>query len=346
MLTPANVFEEIKSRSERSDDPIRFYWIDVSSQREGVDRNRFVRLLHDRAAAYPVCAVILRAPGFMDANSVMNDLAEVLEDCKRDLLSKNMRDRIARAGHIDIALIARRELKLAVTSSPLVLPAWFPLRATEEVTARIEDLTWTTRVPLSAPEAHISDLQRLLYELDGVLLARLQAVSERDHDRRLQMTLLDRIRRKSETSLTTDALATVALTALETVRNPRHYRPRSTGPTPVSRLWRATIERPASGLQQLAKSLAQGLQVTPADADGHMESVVGVLARPTDPMDPAVRWTFNMIVTVGAACQLATAAAHADAYARYPVRLLGSLSRDLQRTLDDFIRVLEAGGDG
>ena len=344
MLTPANVFEEIKSRSERSDDPIRFYWIDVSSERGEVDRNRFVRLLHDQAGDYPVRAVILRTPGFMDANSVMNDLAEVLEDCKRDLLSTDMLARIGASGHVDIALIARRELKLAITSSPLVLPAWFPLRATEEVTARIEDLTWTTRVPLSAPEAHVSDLQRLLYELDGALLTRLRAVGERDH--RLQMALLARIRKESENTLTIDELATVAHDALQTVRNPRHYRPRSTGPTPVSRLWKATIEQPATGLQKLAKGLAQGLQVAPADADGHAESVVGVLARPTNPMDPEVRWAFNMIVTVGAACQLATAAAHADAYARYPVRLLGSLSRDLQRTLDDFIRVLVAGGDG
>ena len=75
---------------------------------------------------------------------------------------------------------------------------------------------------------------------------------------------------------------------------------------------------------------------------GHIESILAVLARPTNPIsEPSVRCAFDMIVTVGAACQLSTAAAHADAYARYPVWLLGSLSRDLARALDQFIELLE-----
>ena len=119
MLTPTNVFAEIERRRERSDDPIRFYWVDISTEGGGGDRNRFVRSLHDQAGSYPMRAVILRTPGFMDANSVMNDLAAVLEGCKRDLLSTEMRRRIGRRGYLDIALIARRELKLAITSSPL-----------------------------------------------------------------------------------------------------------------------------------------------------------------------------------------------------------------------------------
>ncbi len=342
MLTPDNVFEEIKRRRERSDDPVRFYWIDISKEGGG-DRNRFVRSLHDRAGSNPVRAVILRTPGFMDANSVMNDLAEVLEGCRRDLLSAEMIGRIGRSGHLDIALIARRELKLAITSSPLVLPDWFPLRAGQEVMARIDDLTWTTRVPLSAREAHLGNLQRLLYELDGALLERLRVVGEQDLDRRLQMGFLDRVRAKSESTLAINELLGVARRELQAVRNPRHYRPRSTGPTAISRLWRATVEKPSSELHQLAKCLAKALQVVPADIGGHAESVVAVLGRPTTPIsDPAIRWAFDVVVTVGAACQLTTAAAHADAYARYPVRLVGSLSRDLQRALDDFIRVLEA----
>ena len=343
MLTPDNVLEEIKRRHKRSDDPIKFYWVDVSTEAGGGDRQQFVRLLHERAGSHPLRAVILRTPGFMDANSVMNDLADVLEGCKRDLLDDDMRRRIGRRGYLDVALIARRPLRLAVTSSPLVLPAWFPVRAGQEVTARIDDLTWTTRIPLSAPEAGVDELRRLLYELEHALLGRLRLVAEADPDRRLQMAFLDRIRAKSETGLGVGELFEVAGRDLQSVRNPRDYRPRSTGPTVISRLWRATIERPSAALCKLAESLAKALQVAPESIGGHAESLVAVLGRPTSPIrDPAVRWAFDIVLSVGAACQLATAAAHADAYAPYPVRLVGSLSRDLQRALDDFVRVLEA----
>ena len=343
MLTPSNVFEEIKIRRKRSDDPIRFYWVDISAEGGEGDRNRFVRLLHQQAGPYPVRAVILRTPGFMDANSVMNDLSEVLAGCKHELLSAGMRGRIGQSRHTDIVLIARRELELAITSSPLVLPDWFPLHASQEVTARIDDLTWTTRVPLSAAEAHMGDLRRLLYELDDALLERLRVVGEqRDADRRLQMSLLDRIRANSEKTLAIGELVAAARTELRAVRSPRDYRPRSTGPTMISRLWRATVEKPANELHQLANSLATALRIVPGSIGAHEESIVTVLGRPTNPIrDPAARWAFDVIATVGAACQLATAAAHADAYVRYPVRLVGSLSRDLQRALDDFIRVLE-----
>ena len=63
--------------------------------------------------------------------------------------------------------------------------------------------------------------------------------------------------------------------------------------------------------------------------------------QPTSPIqDTTVRWAFDVILTVGASCQFATAAAHADAYSHYPVRLIGSFSRDLQRALDGFIRAI------
>ena len=72
---------------------------------------------------------------------------------------------------------------------------------------------------------------------------------------------------------------------------------------------------------------------------------MAVLGRPTNPTrDAGTRWAFDIIVTVRAACQLVTAAAHADAYSRYPVRLVGSLSRELQRSLDGFVEVVEGVG--
>lgn len=342
MLMPADVLHEIKQRGAATDAPIRFYWVDVSSETGGGNRNRFVRALHERAGDYPLRAVILRTPGFRDPNSVMNDLAEVLEGCKSQLLGADMRRRIGHGGHVDIVLVARRELNLAITSSPVLLPEWFPLRAGEEVTAKIEDLTWTTRVSLSSTETHMGDLRRLLHDLDSALVERLADVGERDTDRRLQMPFLGEIKAKSEESLPIHTFLDSARAELRAVRNARDYRPRSIGPTPVSRLWRATQEKSASRLPRLAKALAKALQVRSEYIGLHDESVVAVLGRPAQPItDPTLRWAFDVIVTVGAASQLSTAAAHADAYARYPARLVGALSRDLRRAMDGFTRVLE-----
>ena len=125
--------------------------------------------------------VVLRVPGFVDPNAVMNDLGGVLEGCESDLRAPDMRERLARHGFVDFVLISRREFALAATSSPLQVPEWFPVSAGQEVTARIEDLTWSSGVALSAPEAHTGEIKRLLCELDGALLERVREVGKADH---------------------------------------------------------------------------------------------------------------------------------------------------------------------
>lgn len=70
-------------------------------------------------------------------------------------------------------------------------------------------------------------------------------------------------------------------------------------------------------------------------------SLVTVLGRPTERLeDPVTQWSFGLIVTSAAACQLLTAAHHADDYDRYPVPLLRSLSLDIRTSLDEVVRVL------
>ena len=288
--------------------------------------------------------VVLRVPGFVDPNAVMNDLGNVLEHCESDLRVPDMRERLARHGFVDFVLISRREFALAATSSPLQVPEWFPVSAGREVTARIEDLTWSAGVALSAPEAHTGEIKRLLCELDGILLERVREVGARDH--RLVRGLLDRIHPDSEESVSLDDFLSRAQAALDKVRNPLDYRPSARSGTVVGRLWSLTARTHPDGLGKVAVNLAKALQIGDRGIDGHEESIMAVLGRPTNPMgDAGKRWAFDIIVTVRAACQFVTAAAHADAYARYPVRLVGSLSRELQRSLDGFVEVL-GGGSG
>ena len=111
----------------------------------------------------------------------------------------------------------------------------------------------------------------------------------------------------------------------------------------AGQLWSPTARTHADGLAKVAPSLAKALQSSDLGIESHEESILAVLGRPANPIgDAGQRWAFDVIATVRAACQFVTAAAHADAYARYPVRLVGSLSRELQRSLDGFIGVLAA----
>ena len=320
-------------------DPITFYWVAITAEDEGGDRDRFRRLLRESAGDYPVLPVVLRWAGFEDPNAVMNDLGTVLERCKIDLQAQDVRERIVRHGFVDFVLISRREFALAATSSPLLLPEWFPVSAGQEVTARIEDLTWSAGVALSAPEAHIGEIKRLLCELDRILLERVQSVGADDH--RLVRGLLDRFQPDPAESVSLEDFLSGAQAALDNVKNPRDYRPSSRSGTAVGRLWSLSGRTHADGLGKVAPSLAQALQVGAQELEGHEESIMAVLGRPPNPIgDAGNRWAFDIIVTVRAACQLVTAAAHADAYSRYPVRLVGSLSRELQRSLDGFVEVL------
>ena len=277
--------------------------------------------------------------GFEDPNAVANDLAAVLAACGNDLRAAGVRERIVRHGFVDFVLISRRSFALAATSSPLLLPDWFPVSAGESVTARIEDLTWSVGVPLSAPEAHIGEIKRLLCELDRALLGRVREAGARDH--RLVRGLLDRIQQGGGKPVPFHDFASKAQATLNDVRNPREYRPSARSGTVVGSLWSVTARTHPDGLGKVARSLALAVQVGAQDLEGHEESIAAVLGRPTNPIrDTELRWAFDMIVTLRAACQLVTAAAHADEYSRYPVRLVGSLSRELGRSLDAFINVL------
>ena len=335
MLEPYHVLEEIRRRRRVSAEVLRFFWVTVSAKDIEGNRDRFAEVLRNSAGGRPLHPVVLRIQGFTDSNSVMTDLSRVLDLAKDGLCGPNMWKRIEESGFLDVVLIARRDFGLAVTSSPIVLPEWFPLTPLTEINAAIVDLTWSTTVSLSAPEAHAGDLRRLLLELDRALINSLENSRRGDH-RRVN-SLLDKLKISSY-----DAFVSGAHRILKAVRNPLDYRPSSRHPTLVGHLWRATADTHADKLVSTAKSLAQALQITPERIGEYDEAIVTVLSRPSSPIrDAADRWAFDVIMTVGTACRFVTAAAHADDYSRYPVWLVGSLSRDLRRTLDRIIGVLE-----
>lgn len=330
-----HVVDEVRRRSRECRRELCFYWVASPS-----NRDEFAHRLREQSLDLPLCPIVVRMGGFVDANAIATDLLRVLESVESELLRPGLSERIRAAAHLDVVLIARRELQLDSSSSPLMLPSWFPLLPATSVIATITDLTWATHVSLSAEELHVGEIGSLLFELDRELVRNLRASYERD--RRLVDSLHAALRGKSEESMSFTDLLCAAETTLDHVKNPRDFRPSTLrNPTIVGRLWRLANTTPADGLVRRAKSVAGALDLPPRVLEGFHESLVTVLGRPTSPIgNPLHRWGFNLIVTIRAACQLVTAAHHADDYAEYPLPLVRSLSLDTRMSLDQSVNVL------
>lgn len=303
----------------------------------GTGRNEFAADLAERGASQAIVPHVLRTTGFMDPNSVMYDVAKILSLVRDDIqrLAGVAREKKG----IDLVVVSRKELRLADTSSPIVLPDWFPVAPGQTATVRIEDLSWTARVALSDETAGMDDLRRLLHEVDKALLFRLRVSRQCDH--RKTQSLLDLVFAEAvEKGAVDEELARIG-TTLHEVRNPTSYRPSASpqrNPTVVGRLWAHANRTAPDRLPKAAKALAQALGECSL---GDQVSLATVLQRPSDRIcDATAQWCFALIVTLRTACQLATAAAHADEYPRFPAVLLRTTSDDLRWFLDDAVAKL------
>ena len=199
----------------------------------------------------------------------------------------------------------------------------------------IEDLTWTADAPLAAPEARIGDLCEGLLDLEEILVAQIGEVHSQDHRR--TNALLDTIRQDPEETL--ERILTAAAAHRDAVTTPRSFRPSlRDGRALTARLWRVVQERESDRLKRPSRGLADALALPDRIELAWHESIFSVLRRPRrggGKAAPRLRFARNVYLTVGTACQLITAAAHADDYSQYPVILLRSVAYDLRRSLAD-----------
>lgn len=337
-MNPEQLVEEVRRRWERarSVPELSAFWVTLSE-----DRDEFANELRRARGMLPLVPVVLREPGlFRDPNAVMNDLNFILndDDTKRDITK--MGSSAGQCNRIGLVVISRSELRLIVTSSPLRLPAWFPVTPGKEVTAEVSDLTWSVHVGLSDGVVAGSDLRRILFDVDRAVLARVQETLETDH--RLVQALWDRIRRKDENDIARVLRGIDEI--LGEVRKPTDFRPStSKSPTTVGRLWFEVNRNSPDKLPRVAEALAQALRADQFCLSSEMMTLMSVLNRPTNPIpDPGIRWSFHLIVTVRSACQLVTAGAHADQYPMFPDVLLRATSLDLRRFLNEAVQILQS----
>jgi hypothetical protein len=229
-----------------------------------------------------------------------------------------------------LLLLGKFELVLAQTSSPVMLPDWFPVAGGQIVELVVEDLTWSADGPLNCAEVRMGEICGALYNLEGVLIRRLQSAHEARHQS--GNAFMDVIR-KSPAERYADLLADFEVSH-RSQRSAEGFRPSlRESSSLVSRIWAVAQSHNLDGLLRPGKALAAALGLE-EDFAGGAESLVAVLSRPsTRDATPAHRFSRGLIVTVSSACQFVTAAAHAAEYSRYPIPLLVAFSFDLRVSL-------------
>ena len=347
MIRPADVAREVCARRCRSDEPVQFYWVTVTHETKPSGRGAFVDAMKPLVSSEPVCAVALRVNRFTHPDMVMHDLADTLAEIKSEVLALPLRRLVEETGSLDVVVVSRMSFDLAINTSPLHLPVWFPVSPGREVKAPVIDLTLRVKVPLS--DFDTGELCRLLFELDQALLRRVQ-IGLRTNPQ-LVNSFLDQLMAAKKRKLDggqkaptyADELVAVK-ERLDVVRNPRDFRPSiAKNPTLVGRIWCMSNVKTIDGLGKFAKSLSRAAQIEPGKLDDFHEALLPVLARPSDGLSSMdARWAYNLILSVQAACRVITAAAHADDYGEYPAWLLRSMSLDLRKSLADAVARTQA----
>lgn len=325
--------EGVRRRLQESTRPLNAYWVQAAG-----NRDEYAKALGDEFQGEPVVVEIIRDGRFANPNAILADLVDLVGGCR-----EKCELRLSRSDEkCAFVLLSRSELAIPQVASPILLPVWFPVGGGTTVWSVIEDVTWSVDAPLGAVEARIGNVCERLLTLEDALVTRMLEVRRDDQDRRKTMGFFDVVRRESETF---DDLLTGSVEYRASVTTASAFRPsRRDGRAIVARLWGVVLEKAPEGIGGPSKALVKALDL--ADGIGEQvwhESMASVLGRPAAGETPKEeRFCRNIYLSVGAACQLITAAAHADAYGRYPVTLLRAVSFDLRRSLSDAEGVLRS----
>lgn len=299
------------------------YWLAVTGDRKAY-ADRLAALLNGT----PVLIVKER---FDNANSIMTDLAHILEQNRVVVLTAFQRNQ-PDPKHISIVLLSRKELAVAEGASPVVWPGWVPGVGGTEVPCLITDITRRINVPLSEPRADVSKVNRALYAVEGALIRRLVAVNEdlpASHG-----GLFGVIRRRSDISWL-DFLGK-ARSGYADVKTVELYRPSArTGNSVVSRLWEVAQARSGADIDRAVLGLTEALSIgDEAVLYGWGESLFGVLGRGLVKNEPEPqRFARSALFTISAACQYITCAVHGHEYPELPLNLVTSVVDDLYQGL-------------
>lgn len=304
------------------------FWAAVPSNRQEY-LGELIRLRQ----GYPCVPIIIRDASFDAPNALMSDLVELISN-HRDAFNYFADPTTIPKDRVVVLLLSRTEFALPQVASPAVLPHWFPIDGGRTVDVVIDDLTKSAEVPYNAEEANTEALCEGLFELEGVLLARLRKVHQ--DDRRLTNAFLDSIRLKDETRGFVEILDE-AEGFRGTIGSPTGFRPSAReARSLVGRFLRIVSASSADALTGHSRALGGALSAGGVEAPSWCALVV--LSRSATP-DGTVEGKLGrgVLLTSYYVSQLVTTAAHADQYPKVNLSLLRAVSHDLRKSLDDLI---------
>lgn len=336
---PQSVADHVLRTSSALPAPMNAYWLSVSGPRD-----EYAEALKAHLLGSDTTVVVVRSGGFDNPNSLMQDLARLI-DSHRDHLATFFSQRPAIPERIGLVLLARSELRIPQSSSPVIWPEWVPTVGGREISCFIQDITRSVDVALDSPELGLERLCRAIYDLEWALARRLKTM--RDARPQAQTSMWEMIRGNQEHNGIDSFLESVtrALSSEGTIES---YRPTGRGARSVcGRLWVRMQMREPRAVAPLANALSEALGLEDLEANAvPSPTLFSVLSRSGPSAQDALRseqLARDILVTNANACQLITCAAHAGDYGRYPLGLLQGVVDELHRGvtgLESFINTL------
>ncbi|MEV4621864.1 hypothetical protein AB0J74_24545 [Asanoa sp. NPDC049573] len=312
--------------------PMAAYWLAVDGSRS---RNDFARELAAELAGLPIIPLVIRNEKFDDPNAITVGLVHLLDhnrEACEDVLGERTHQRFA------VILLARRELGISQSSSPVPLPHWVPTLGGTLIYCHIRDLSRRVEVALNARELDLAELSRRLFAVEEALIRRLTRVQAEQPERSGDLyAVLGGPRDPGWI-----AVLAQAKEAALAVRDPEGYRPKiRNGRAMVGRLWAVLAQRPGT-LLGCARSLAHALAISDVnDLPPWRLSLLSVLNGSAKTADsPDTLFALNAVTAIAGACEYLTCAAHTDGHSRYPDVLLRFLVDEMCRSLNDVERVI------
>lgn len=330
------VASTVRELAGQSASDLSAYWLAVVGSRE-----EYAAKLGGLLAPDGMPVLIVRKQRFDNANYLTGDLASLLEE-NRDAVLEALRRDGFRPHRVAFVLLARTELAVPQTDSPVIWPDWVPNVGGKEVPCRISDITRRIDVRLDDPEARSFEVNRALHTVESALVRRLIVISEREPTAHVR--LFNAIKRRSDVSWA-DFLGK-ARSSLRAVSTTESYRPSvRKGDSVVSRLWGVAHSGSQKEILEVAAGLREALRVSDCGLIGDWrEGLFSALGRShTVDESKADGFSRAIVYTVSASCQYITCAMHGHEYQRFPLQLVISAVADLYgglRTIEACLNLL------
>jgi len=340
-MTPETIADSILDElSERRGFCLYVFWLQCRENR--AELHERLSALLDGSGAVPL---VLRRQLFHDPNGWAADAVSLLEENRAAVEAKA--NLINSGSPIALVVIARGDLAVAQSASPATAPAWLPRYGGREINTYARDLTASAACPMNSPESAIGELCTLIYELDVRFCSLASQLSQLNvhHGLALWSTVL---KDRTEYETRADFLDQWRI-GLTKVTDARSYRPSLRSKwSMVAAMWATFMDNAPAKLLGLSKHYCEFLGIddlawitNPPGPESALLPILfrGANDRPEDRVAIAGR---GLIVSVGLACQLATAAAHADQYGKVNATALAAVSRELRAVLASADRAANA----